>query len=533
MKRSLSTTTMLFASVSAILGSGWLFSAYYTSTLAGPAALLAWLLGGLAVIVVAFVFAELSSMLPITGSSTRIPQFTHGTIVSFVFSWMIWLSYAALVATEVQAVIQYISFFFPNLTWPSGALTLQGYATASCLMLLISAINIFSLRWLMKCNNLLTGLKIVIPIVLCLMILVPAFKPSHVIHPAHSAFFAFGLHGVLSAISSGGVVFAFNGFKQACELAGEAKKPSRALPIAIIGSVGLTLMIYLLLQVAFLNSLNAKNLVAGFQHIHLAHADSPFASILSQNKLDYMQGVLYLGAIIGPLAAGLMYMSSASRSLYGKSANGYLPLFLQQLNPQGNPINGIVTSALVGMMLFAPLPGWNRMISFLTSLMAISYAIAPVCLLTLRQQAPHQLRPFKLKYPKFWANIAFIICNLMTYFTGWQIISKLSIGLIAGLIILFCYHRFSERGKNIYFDWKSSTWIWPYFTGISLISYLGNFGEGLGILHFGWDCVVVSLFSLAIMQLAVHYRLDDSKTLSYIESLELNRDTQHAQQHAK
>src|SRR5215471_10027714 len=100
-KRAISSGALLLASISAILGSGWLFAAYYTSMLAGPAAILSWLIGGVIVILISFTFAELSAMLPITGSSSRIPQYTHGTIVSFVFSWIIWLSYAALTPTEV------------------------------------------------------------------------------------------------------------------------------------------------------------------------------------------------------------------------------------------------------------------------------------------------------------------------------------------------------------------------------------------------------------------------------------------------
>jgi amino acid transporter len=86
--RSITPIGLLLASVSAIVGSGWLFSAYYSAKLAGPAAIFSWILGGVAVICVAFVFAELCAMLPITGSSTRIPRFTHGTLVSFLFAWM-------------------------------------------------------------------------------------------------------------------------------------------------------------------------------------------------------------------------------------------------------------------------------------------------------------------------------------------------------------------------------------------------------------------------------------------------------------
>ena len=529
MQRSLSATTLLFASVSAILGSGWLFTAYYTSLLAGPSAILSWILGGGAVIVVAFVFAELSAMLPITGSSTRIPQYTHGTLVSFIFSWMIWLSYAALVSTEAQAIIQYLSFYgqqvpiLSNMVLTTGKLTAHGYFIATGIMLTISAVNIFSLRWLMRCNNFLTALKIIIPVVVCIAVLVLHSKHLEpALHPAGQSFMPYGWHGVFAAIASGGIVFAFNGFKQACEMAGEAKNPSVSVPLAIVGSVALTLVIYIVMQVTFLKSLNHSNLVLGFSHLQLQSSNSPFASILAQDHLNHLQSLLYIGAVIGPLAAGLMYMGSASRSLFGKSSNGYLPVFFQKLTSQGNPIYGILTTFGFGMLMFAPLPGWDKMITFLTSLMAISYAIAPICLLTLRKQLPEQARPFKLPFANIWGNLSFAICNLMTYFSGWDIISKLSIALLLGFAILFSYYLFSKRGREITFDWRASLWIWPYFAGLSYISYLGNFGHGHGVLPPGWDYLVIILFSCLIMQLALRFRLEDDETRQYIKALNLN-----------
>lgn len=92
MRRSISSISLLFASISAIIGSGWLFSSYYAATLAGPAALLSWVVAGIAIIFVAFIFGELCSMLPVTGSSTRIPHITHGAGVNFIFSWIVWLA---------------------------------------------------------------------------------------------------------------------------------------------------------------------------------------------------------------------------------------------------------------------------------------------------------------------------------------------------------------------------------------------------------------------------------------------------------
>ena len=523
MKRSISLTALLFASVSAILGSGWLFVAYYTSILAGASALLSWVIGGAALAIVAFTFAELCAMIPITGSSTRIPHYTHGTVVSFLFAWIIWLSYVSLAPTEVQAVLQYLSYFYPLLAHDSGKLTHTGLLWAGVLMIFVSAINIFSLRWLLRCNTFLTIIKIIIPITISIGILLLFTHPHHQVTISHhyTPFMPMGFHGIFAAIATGGIVFAFNGFKQACEMAGEARNPKKSLPIAIIGSIVICLLIYLLLQVAFISSINEKDLLHGWSSLHLAGGNSPFASILATKHLPIITTLLYVGAIIGPLAAGLMYVSSSSRSLYGMSKNDYIPMIFQKLTTQGNPAIAITLNFFVGMAMFLPLPGWNKMVDFLTSLMAITYAIAPICLIALRQQAPNQPRPFKLPLIKLWSWLAFYICTLLAYWSGWDVISKLGVSLIIGLLILLAYHFGTKRGRELTLNWKAAIWVWPYFFGITLISYLGNFGGGHNLLHFGWDFLTIALFCIAILWLSYRCKLPASETQAYLDQLNL------------
>ncbi|MGF1739910.1 APC family permease [Vibrio profundum] len=521
-KRSISPTALLFSSVSAILGSGWLFSAYFTSQLAGPAALLAWVIGGITSIIIAFVFAELCTAFPVTGSSTRIPLLSHGTLVSFVFSWVIWLSYMALAPTEVQAVVQYLAFYFPGLTHTQGALTTEGYMTATALMLAISAINTYSLHWLIKANNALTYLKLIIPIVIALVILTYFHHSSQLVHKEAGGFAPFGMHGVFAAITSGGIVFAFTGFKQAAELAGEAKNPAKALPIAIIGSIVICLVVFLLLQTAFLTSMTGQNLAHGWHNLDLSGAMSPLAATLQQDHLTSLLPLLYIGALAGPLASGLMYCSSSSRSLFGMSKNGYLPLALQRITLQGNPITAILVNFVVGMLMFAPLPGWEKMVGFLSSLMSLTYAIAPIALLALRRQMPDIKRPFKLPFTTVWSWAAFYIATLMSYWSGWDTVSKISIALAAGLALFFGYHCLTERGRTFKIDWKESTWMWPYFIGLSLLSYLGNFGGGKGIMPFGVDFVVIGIFCAIIMTLAMRFRLPDDSTQHYVSTFTEN-----------
>jgi amino acid transporter len=512
-RRQISVFALLFTSVSAILGSGWLFSCYYTATMAGPAAMMAWIIGGLFMIIVAFAFAEICSLIPVTGSSTRIPQFTHGSIVSFMFSWMVWLSYLALMATEVQAIIQYSVFYFPGLVGFNSGLTMQGYGVALTLMIIISAINVYSIRWLVRANNLLTLLKIAIPLIIIAVIFTKLFNLHHIIHPANSNFLPMGKVGVLDAITLGGIVFAFNGFKQAAEMAGEAKRPAFSVPFAIIGSVTLCLIIFLLLQGAFFASLHVSNLIHGWAQLSLEHDQSPLASILTQDHLNKMLPLLYVGAIVAPLAAGLMYCTSAARSLYGMSQNGYLPAFLQKLSPFGNPFYAIVVNAIIGMGFFAPLPGWNNMVAFLTSLLAITYAAGPVCMLVLRTQLPEQTRPIKLPCGTLWAYVAFFICTLLSYWSGWFIIQKFAFAIIIGLVIVSAY-QLAHRNKNL--NWRASIWMWPYFVGIVVFSYIGDFG-GRALLPDWQVMLAMAIFCAIILALAVRFRGDDAQALEQIQ----------------
>ncbi|OGO96225.1 MAG: amino acid permease [Coxiella sp. RIFCSPHIGHO2_12_FULL_44_14] len=519
MKRSLPSLTLLFVSVSGILGSGWLFTAYFSARFAGPAALLSWLIGGVIVLLIAFVFAELSAMIPVTGSSTRIPQYTHGTLVNFLFSWIIWLSYAALVPTETQAVLQYLGFFFSGIMHHNGALTDMGYVIAAILMLGMSIINIYSLRWLLRCNTGLTLLKILIPLVLTLIIL-----GSLIVHHTpttfmNQGFLPFGLHGLLTAILLGGILFSFNGFKQACELAGAAKNPARAMPFAIIGSVIICLIIYLLLQITLLYSLNTHNLDAGWQFLHLRYGDrSPLAAIVQQDHLTALVPILYVGAIIAPLAAALIYVNGSGLSLYSMSLNKQMPSLFQKLTVQGNPIFATLLNFVLGMLLFAPLPGWDKMVTYLSSLIAVTYAVAPICLLALRQQVPHYQRPFKLPWGTAWGVLTFYICTLLIYWSGWDVVSKLGIALTLGLVVFLTHYYSLNREERPPLNGLPSLWVWLYFPGVLLISYLGNFGGGKNWIPFGWDFAVIGLFCSFILAVALRYKLPAADTENYIRT---------------
>ena len=83
LRRDVSPLGLMFVSLGSIIGSGWLFGALYASQIAGPAAIIAWVAGGLVMLLLALVHAELRSMYPVAGGSARYPLFSFGSTVGF------------------------------------------------------------------------------------------------------------------------------------------------------------------------------------------------------------------------------------------------------------------------------------------------------------------------------------------------------------------------------------------------------------------------------------------------------------------
>ena len=134
-----------------IIGSGWLFGALSASQIAGPAALISWVIGGAAMILLALVHAELGGMYPVAGGSARFPHYAFGSLAGFAGGRFAFLGAVTTAPIEVEAAIQYSSNYVDGLTKLSNGtpvLTSTGYLVAAALMLLFSAINVMGVKWL-------------------------------------------------------------------------------------------------------------------------------------------------------------------------------------------------------------------------------------------------------------------------------------------------------------------------------------------------------------------------------------------------
>lgn len=509
--RRFSPLSLLMISINGMIGSAWLFAPLYAAKIAGAGAIIAWLIGGVATALIALTFAELSVLFPVAGGTAQIPQLSHGAFASFMVGWVAWLSAVTMAPIEVQAVLQYASTYFTSLTYQvDGAvlLTHLGFCWALVLMLGLCVVNIASFKGLVRFNFILFIFKIFVIFLTIGMLIHTSFHHENFSEITTSTFSLSGWQAILAAVASGGIAFAFTGFKHGVELAGEAKKLAVAIPLAIVGSVLCCLVLYLGLQIAFIGAINPDSLQHGWKSLSFAGDFGPFAGLAAGLGLIWLLKLLYVDATVSPLGAGLIYITSTARIIYAMSTIGYVPKFLSTLNRQNFPFWAVLTNFVIGMFLFLPLPGWQAMVSFLVSAMVISYAMGPIALLCLRLELPDEKRLFRLPAAKLVCLLAFYFCNLLSYWTGWDTVHKLAIALFIGFaFFMLAYCR--GKLKTTYVGFKSAFWIVPYLGGLITISYFGSFG-GKNIIPFGWDFLVIAIFSVVIMYLAVLTRATNS-----------------------
>src|SRR5439155_23670027 len=121
-----------------------------------------------------------------------------------------------------------------------------------------------------------TWLKIFVPLLAIFTLAATHFHSSN--FTSHG-FAPFGAKGVLAAISTSGIIFALLGFEQAIQLAGESRNPKRDIPRAVLGSVAIGAVIYILLQVVFIGALPHSTLAKGWAHLDFPGISGPWAGL--------------------------------------------------------------------------------------------------------------------------------------------------------------------------------------------------------------------------------------------------------------
>ncbi len=518
LKREVHFFGLLFASTTSIVGSGWLFGAYHAARLAGPLSIWCWVVGAAIIMLIALCFAELAALFPRSGALVHMSHASHGEGLGRIWGWILFLAYVPVPAVEGEAIVTYANNYLPYFIQPggSGLLTLTGFMVCALLLGLLALLNLLAVRLLLRINSTVTIWKIAVPL-LTVVVLIAASSRWNVTAAAPGTY---QFDGIFTALPVAGVIFSFLGFRTAIDLGGETANPGRNIPLAVIGSVLLAAVLYVLLQVAFLFALSPGDLANGWDHLSFSGQAGPFAGIAAALGLGWMATLLYVDAYISPGGTGLMYLTAGARILFALGETDTGPKWLTALNKAQAPWLAVVVMWAVGVLFLLPFPAWQLMVGYITSTTVLTYGLGPIVLLVLRRSQPTLTRPFRLKGAEILAPLAFVCSNWIIYWTGFRTNSVLFLVIAGGFALYAAQHHFIAKKAAADFGWRYIAWLLPWFGGIWLISALGGIGGGYGLLGFWQGVALTALWSLLVIVLALRSALPAAETAELMIRME-------------
>ena len=507
LRREIGFIGLLWASAGSIIGSGWLFGAQEALIAAGPAAIISWVIGAIAIFLLALTHAELGGMWPVAGGTARFPHYAFGGGAGASFGWFSWLQAATVAPIEVLAMITYGQHYSFAAHWMktshgTSVLTGPGIVAAVVLMAIFTSINFLGIRKLAHTNSAATWWKVGIPLLTIFVLGIVNFHSSN-FHAA-DGFSPFGAKGVLSAISTSGIIFALLGFEQADQLAGESSRPKRDIPRAVIYSVIIGAIIYIALQIVFLGALPKSQIGHSWAHGAYTAMTGPFAQIATLVGVGWLAAILYADAIISPGGTGLIYTTSSSRVSYGLSRNGYFPTVYEATDKRGVPWFGLITAFVVGCVCFLPFPSWTSLVGLITAASVLMYAGAPLAFGVFRKRLPDADRPWRAPFGSVLAPLSFVVANLLILWSGWDTDWRLGVAIAIGYVILVVTRVFGLNSESPQLDLRAASWLPVYLVGMGAIVYVSDFGPmSSPIFPLWWDIVAVAIFSVIIYYWAI------------------------------
>lgn len=510
-KRSVGLLALTFMAVGGILGSGWLFIPLLTAQLAGPASLVAWGIGAVAMILLANSFAEVAAVLPVPGGIARIPRFTHGDITSAVIGWTAWVGYCTQAPIEVAVMLQYADVKWPWLFHGAaslGNLTFEGFLVAGGFLLFFVFINALGAAAFARANTAITWVKLVIPIVIVLGLMATYFDAGNFTNSSHGGFAPYGMKGILAAVSSGGIIFALIGFRHAIDMAGEAKNPRVTVPLSLLLGLIIPVVIYFLIQIAFLGALSPSELDGGWAGVHASSELGPLSAVIASLGIHWLMAAVYGGVIVGPLGGGLVATGSNARLALALARNRFIPALFQKLSKNAVPVYALILNFVVGMVLLFFLP-FREIVAVNSASITLSFTAGPLAVYALRKQLPNVKRMFKIPAMSLQAVLGFVVATMIVYWSGWKTNIILT-GIIFLAVGVLLFKRVIVDKKPLSsLDSREALWIIPYVTLFMTVSYLGNFGGGRGIIPFGMDMLIIAVASTIIFYMAIWCRLSN------------------------
>ncbi|MGH3239001.1 MAG: amino acid permease [Spirillospora sp.] len=389
LKRTMSLLQLTLFSVGATLGTGIFVVLGEAVPKAGPAVVLSFALAAVTALFSALSYAELAGTIPVSGSSYSYAYATLGELVAWVCGWCLLLEYAVSVSAVAVGWGSYLNEFFDDAAGFTIPAELSGPPGDGGIVNLPAVVVVMFATFLLlrgtsesaTANTIMVFLKIGVLLFFC-AVAFTAFDSGNM-----SPFAPMGWAGISAAGSK--VFFSYIGFDAASTAGEEAKNPRRDLPLAIILSLVIVTVIYVLVGLAAVGAMH-------WERFDLSGSEASLAQVLDEATGEsWPSMILSLGAVIAIASVVLTVMYGQTRILFAMSRDGLVPQVFQKVSPRRRvPVANTILVATFISVLAAAIP-LGRLVDATSIGTLFAFALVSVGVIVLRRTRPDLPRSFR------------------------------------------------------------------------------------------------------------------------------------------
>ncbi|WP_278802350.1 amino acid permease [Bifidobacterium pullorum] len=375
LRKSLKNRHIQLIALGGAIGTGLFYGSSESISLAGPAILLAYLIGGIAIFMIVRALSEMSVEDPKAGAFSYYATRYWSKRAGFVSGWNYWFNYILVSMVELSVVGSFVNYWFPNI---------PQWASAAFFLVVITAANLMGVSKFGEIEFWFAIIKIVAVLAMIVGgVAVIAFNlpTDSGIRASFANWFAldggFLPNGVMQRTADGTwtgllmalvvVMFSFGGTELIGVTAGETEDPRTTIPKATNGVIWRILVFYIV-ALGVIMAVVPWNMIDG--------ESSPFVQIFDSIGVHVAAGILNFVCLTAVMSVYNSGLYANSRMLYSLARQGNAPAFLGRLNFHGVPVAAVLTSAAITVIAVVVVFVWPEFaFNYLMSIATISAII--------------------------------------------------------------------------------------------------------------------------------------------------------------
>ncbi|HEX8056650.1 MAG TPA: amino acid permease [Novosphingobium sp.] len=478
--RSLGAFQLTMLGVGAVIGTGIFVLTAEAAQKAGPGMMLSFIIAGFVCAVAALCYAEMSSMVPVSGSAYTYSYAVMGELVAWMVGWALILEYAiAAGAVSVGWSGYFIGWLNTSFDikiplalvrgpFDGGIINLPAMLIAS----LVTALLVKGTKESATVNAVLVAIKI-LALTMFVLLTIPVLKSGN-----FEPFAPLGFSGISAAAAS--IFFAYVGFDAVSTAAEETKNPQRNMPIGLIGSLTICTIFYLLVAAGVIGTVGAQPMFGpggealspgtpalsqactAVQEAAVVCSKEALAWTLKSIGYPFVGWLVGAAAIIALPSVILMMMFGQTRIFFVMSRDGLLPEVFSKVHPRFHTPHVITVLTGIFVTLFAAFFPVGLLADVSNAGTLFAFAAVSIAVMVLRRTDANRARPFRTPAVQLVAPLSIIGCLYLFFSLDMKTKTIFVLWAAIGLVVYFAYsRRRSHVGRGIVETHETDTDIPP------------------------------------------------------------------------